>query len=471
MDSNWDRTANLTEAGWIIRTVLDTMGDLIDVAADADRAIAPVMAARAAHIDAARQWSQVCALSATPDTFPVKPWTAERVARRELIAELGAALRLPDRTIELLIDESEALMHQLPLTLAALQSGQISYRHAQSMIDHAGSLPADAQAGFEETALPFATGLTAAKFDRKARILRERLHPDTIQLRHRLAAEGRETVLQPGRDGMAWLTTHLTAVHAQAVYSRLTDIALSLQGPDEHRTLTQLRTDVLTDLLTDGVIDNVIDNVDVPSGAGDEVDGSPRPSTKCASRGPIGRGIRARVFITVPVLTLLDHGDEPATLEGYGPIDLDTARELMADAPGFTRILTHPETGTVLSVGRDRYGIPNDLRTWLRIRDETCRKPGCNTSARRCELDHTVDWHFDGVTAYNNLAHLCPKHHDEKHHTKWTMSQSGGERGSDTAGDPTHGDDGIIHWVSPTGHHYSTHPATHIGKGNLPQRE
>jgi hypothetical protein len=45
-------------------------------------------------------------------------------------------------------------------------------------------------------------------------------------------------------------------------------------------------------------------------------------------------------------------------LEGYGPIDIETARRLAADAPGFTRILTHPETGAVLSLGRDRYAIP-----------------------------------------------------------------------------------------------------------------
>ena len=153
------------------------------------------------------------------------------------------------------------------------------------------------------------------------------------------------------------------------------------------------------------------------------------------------------MLITVPVLTLLGHGTEPAVLEGYGPIDLDTARNLAADAPGFVRILTHPETGAVLSLGRDRYTIPPDLRAWLRMRDETCRAPGCGAPARRCDLDHTKDWQYHGPSNHNNLAHLCPKHHDQKHHTRWTVE---------------HLCDGDLEWTSPTRHRYITEPATRI---------
>ncbi|HEY5221829.1 MAG TPA: hypothetical protein VIJ18_02100, partial [Microbacteriaceae bacterium] len=46
---------------------------------------------------------------------------------------------------------------------------------------------------------------------------------------------------------------------------------------------------------------------------------------------------------------------------------------LAAHAPSFTRLLTHPQTEAVLSVGRDSYRVPADLRQWLRIRDGLCR--------------------------------------------------------------------------------------------------
>ena len=406
---------------------LNTMSELIDDVAEADRAIGRAAATRAALIDQARSWSEATASLMPPDTSLVRRWDADAVARRTLVSELAAALRLPERTTENLIEESRSLLRELPATMAALTDGGISYRHAQVMIEHAKSLPEQARRRFEDAALPFAEKLTASRFDHKARVLRERAHPESIEERHRTCHEKRELSLQPGRDGMSWLTAYLPAASAQAIYNRVTDVASALQSPDEPRTLTQLRADVFCDLLIDGVT---------------QADHARRPN--------LGRGIRARVLITVPALTLLGHGTEPAVLEGYGPIDLKTARALAADAPGFIRILTHPETGAVLSLGRDRYAIPPDLRAWLRMRDETCRAPGCGAAAERCDLDHTKDWQYHGPSNHDNLAHLCPKHHDQKHHTGWTVEHIG---------------EGDLEWTSPTGHRYITEPATRIRTG------
>jgi len=153
------------------------------------------------------------------------------------------------------------------------------------------------------------------------------------------------------------------------------------------------------------------------------------------------------VLVTVPVLTLLGSSEEPANLEGYGPIDAETARWLAARAPSFMRLLTHPETGVVLSLGRTRYAVPRDLRTWLRVRDGTCRFPGCSRAARVCEVDHTDDWQFGGETRHDNLAHLCKSHHHLKHHTGWVVEQRGG---------------GVLEWTSPLGKKYLVDPDIEI---------
>jgi len=151
-------------------------------------------------------------------------------------------------------------------------------------------------------------------------------------------------------------------------------------------------------------------------------DGGPAHSIAgVADRVSIG-DIKPQVAVTVPVMTLLGHSDEPGDLAGHGPIDADTARRLAAQAPSFLRILTHPETGIVLSVGRDRYAVPADLRSWLRLRDETCRFPGCSRRAQRCDIDHVKDWAHGGATDHHNLIHLCRKHHRLKHTTGWTVS-------------------------------------------------
>ncbi|MDQ1575380.1 MAG: hypothetical protein QOH55_530, partial [Microbacteriaceae bacterium] len=260
--------------------------------------------------------------------------------------------------------------------------------------------------------------------------LRERSNPETIRERHVRAVCDREVVLEPGRDGMAWLSAYLPAVDALGAFNRISELAATLQQPSEERTLTQLRADVFRDLLIDGQ-------------PGDEA-----------------HGITAKVFVTVPVLTLLGrddllghddlpatlgHDELPATLDGYGPIDADTARTLAAHAPSFIRLLTHPETGAVLSVGRDSYRVPQDLKNWLQVRDVTCRFPGCSRHAARCEIDHTQDWAHDGQTRHDNLAHLCKSHHILKHKSDWQVTQ---------ARDGT----GNLTWTSPAGRNYVTEP-------------
>ncbi len=412
------RDAVVAELPRLSAVMADTLGELVEGAAAFDRIVAWALAGRAEMIDQARQWTEI---TEHASALAVKGFSgdASALARRVLVTELACILRVPERTAQRLVAESEALLHELPATREALRAGDISYRHAQTMIDHASSLTQDARAGFEAEVLPHAKELTVAKFDRKARTARERTDPNTITARHAASVLDRNVQYQPARDGMAWLNTYLPAVDALAAYNRVTVTAMSLQGPNETRTLTQLRADVFTDMLIDGV---------TPSG--------------------LGVGVRAQVQVTVPVMTLLGHSKEPGSLEGYGPIDPDTARSLAGHAPSFIRLLTHPETGCVLSMGRSRYKVPKDLRRWLRVRDETCRFPGCNRGAAHCDIDHAKDWQYHGRSDHDNLAHLCPAHHALKHDSAWTVK---------------HARDGTLNWVSPGGRQYSTEPATRIG--------
>uniref|UniRef100_UPI0012DE6151 HNH endonuclease signature motif containing protein n=1 Tax=Arthrobacter sp. H20 TaxID=1267981 RepID=UPI0012DE6151 len=231
----------------------------------------------------------------------------------------------------------------------------------------------------------------------------------------------RQVEVTPDQDGMAWLSAYLPAEQACGIEHRLTVTARALQNPSETRTLTQLKADVLSDLLTH-CCDPATSNQGRPAGQG----GSAGQSGSADGAGLVDLstvlGVRPVVFVTVPVMTLLG-GDGPAELEGYGPIDPQTARKLAAHAPGFTRILTHPETGTVLSVGRDRYTVPASLRTTVLFRDKTCRHPGCNRPAPACDIDHTIPWHRGGTTSYDNLAALCRKHHMLKTAGYWHYTQ------------------------------------------------
>ena len=399
-----------------VSTSQTQLGSRFDAIAAVDRSLARGFAQRADLIDDARRFSEAMAAN-TPRSVASR-WDPAEIARREFSSELACTLRIPAPTAEGLIAESRALAEDLPGTRAALQAGEISYRHAQVIIGQALSVPATALPDFEEALLPAARVLTAAKLKHKAHVLRERLHPESITARREKSFSERTSYIQAEPDGMATLSLTTSADVVHSIFARANDAARSLMGPGESRSLTQVRTDVISDLLTEGV---------TPSG--------------------IGRGIRATVQITVPVMTLLGHSEEPGYLEGYGPIDPDTARDLASRAPSFTRILVHPETGVVLSVGRERYKVPKALRRFLRLRDETCRFAGCNQPARTADLDHTHEWQDLGHTAHDNLAHLCPGCHALKSETGWTVKQEPG---------------GILTWHSPTGRPFVTEPATPI---------
>ncbi|HEY0260317.1 MAG TPA: DUF222 domain-containing protein, partial [Lacisediminihabitans sp.] len=388
----------------------DTRSELVETVAQFDRMIAQLTGMRAEAIEQARVWSEFTEASVAGTAAGMGP----DLGRRSLIAELACAMRMPERTAESLVNDSQALVNDLPATLAALRSGSIGYRHAQLVVDQAAPLEPAIRAELEQAALPLASSLTPSAFDRRLRSLRERMDPGSAIERHRRAVTDRRIECSGGADGMAWLSAYLPVEQAVAIYSRITETSRGLQTAEETRTLTQLRADVLaTVLLGDGSADGV--EADDGRDAGDTVVANPIEG--------LFRRIRPRVMVTVPVLTLLGASEQPATLEGYGPIDPETARLLTAEAPSLTRLLTHPETGAVLSVGRDSYRIPARLRTWLRVRDGTCRFPGCGRSAGTCDLDHTLDWQYGGSTDWRNLASLCPKHHTLKHEGGWHVSQ------------------------------------------------
>jgi hypothetical protein len=402
---------------------MEAMGRMVDGVVSVDRKIAELQARKALMVDMARAWAQ--SLEQTGTTQDATAWTAELAARKTVVTELASALRMSERSVETLVVESELLVHEFAATRESLAEGWIGYRQAQVIIDHAMSLPPEARYDFEAALLPAAKTLTAAKLDRKARVRRERLHPESITVRRQKCVQDREVRFEPARDGMAWLSLYQPAETALAAYTRLTDEALALHAvPGEARTLVQLRADVAADLLLGGVTTT-------------------------------GSSIRPSVQVTVPALTLMGRSEEPAVLDGYGPIDPETARRLAVGAPSFTRLLTHPETGAVLSVGRDSYVVPADLRRWLRVRDETCRFPGCNRAASRCEPDHTDDWQYGGETSAENLAHLCKYHHRLKHQTDWTYR---------------HTSNGDLEWTSPSGRHYTTEPAVRMRPASAPPR-
>ena len=330
---------------------------------------------------------------------------AGEFAERAAIADLAVRLSVSEVTIRAQAHEAHTLMHRAPRVWAGFRDGTISTPNAKTVTDLISTLPDTHWHAFESAILMDAATLAPARFRTRARVVHDRTQPEPAADRHRRRAEERRVWIEPDIDGMAFLTAYLPADQAQRAMSSIDRRAASLAvHPDETRTMGQLRADVAADLLA-GIL------------------GSAAPATGVS------------VAVTVPVLTALGVGEEPGILEGYGPIDADTARRLAAHAPSFIRILTHPITGTILDIGRERYRVPADLKRWIGVHRPTCDFPGCGRKSKECDLDHTIDWAHGGTTSVNNLSPLCLTHHRLKHKSDWSARHTG---------------DGLS-WTSPTG--------------------
>ncbi|MDQ0734204.1 HNH endonuclease signature motif containing protein [Arthrobacter agilis] len=404
------------------------LGDTLDLLRAADR-LASWAAARRAR------------LVARVHTFSDREhhtWSgrSSSLAFTETVVETAALLKLSEGSAARLVSESLALTGELTDTLEALEAGEICPARTSVIVEQSRTLPDEAVHAFEAEILETAGDLNRPKLTARCRRVREKLHPESLTARRVKAASDRCVVFEPDRDGMAWLNAFLPAEQALALHTTVDAAARTLRSGDDPRTLPQLRADVLAGML-------------FSSGGTTDVAGASRESCHCGpgsedSRTAMGApSPSAKIVVTVPVFSLMGITDEPAELEGYGPIPPDAARTLAAGATSWLRLLTHPFTGAVLGLDRTRYRPSEDLRTWVHLRDRTCSFYGCSRPASRCDLDHLIAWADAGSTGPDNLYPACRRHHMLKHQTDWT---------------PRPGPDGALTWLSPGGRTYTTRP-------------
>lgn len=92
-----------------------------------------------------------------------------------------------------------------------------------------------------------------------------------------------------------------------------------------------------------------------------------------------------------------------------GPaLDASTATRLMCT--GRTAVAVRGDDGQILDLGRARRLASPAQRRALRLRDLTCRFPGCHQT-RHLDAHHLVPWQDGGRTDLENLAMLCRRHH------------------------------------------------------------
>lgn len=255
------------------------------------------------------------------------------------------------------------------------------------------------------------------------------------------ATEERTVKFRPGRNGMASLWAKLPIGDAEMLRRRIqndADVAAINGSP---RPIDQLRADALSALAVyRPTVTGTCGCACGGAGGGEEggarsaADGEgadtdeieiaevtvgvdlPRPTVgnaAAATGQPIRisviasavRGLPNRVEFVNGAYTSFDWLCQEL-LEGD---DAQVRFEIIDPAPG---AMDKPERAL-------RYVISPALAERIRLRDGTCRHPGCSVEARDCDVDHVIAFNREapalgGPTLEWNLMCLCRKHHREK---------------------------------------------------------
>ncbi len=419
---------------------------------------------------------------------------------RSMVSEFSAAGRIAQGSIEFAFSDARTVSQDLPAVRESFAVGRVSAAHVRE-IARASAIVAEAVRnrrvdaavmGLYETAvLVFAERETAARTAAHAKEVAAALVGETVNDRHTRAAGERGVKVRSVGDGLALLTAVLPEWVAVAIADRLAQMARHVVRNRGNRDAGSARgafregareqparetdTDADTDVDRDDDRDVARDRGTIfsddtfatdPDHDADVAD--PVTDTRTwdqiqadlladlllaadpsAVHGAGLENIQGRVQVTIAGTTLAGADDRPADLDGHGPLHPDIARHLAGRHAGWSRLLLD-RFGMVTQT--DTYTPTEQMRRFLRARDQHCRFPGCRTPVHRCDIDHNHDHARGGKTRIDNLAHFCRAHHTLKHPDipqahRWTATQE---------------PDGTITWHSPLGRDYTDNPTHRV---------
>lgn len=404
--------------------------------------------AGARRLDAA---DRMVAQFARRDECRDRPGGADGVGNRPAYARLHAQARARDHLAAAcqltswhagrMVTAGVQIHRRLPQLLAMLEEGLMPEQLAIDVACRLADVPGEIIAEVEsEVVAKLRVDLEGG--DRPSRSALDSLvdgaveaaDPKAAQDAVDAATEERTVKIRPGRNGMASLWAKLPIGDAEMLRRRIQNDADAAAACGSPRPMGQLRADALSAL---AVYRPTVasaggcpcgeageDDGDGDTGGGDDIElgevtvgvDMPRPTVgnaAAATGQPIrisviassAKGLANRVEFVRGAYASFDWLCQEL-LEGD---DATVRFEIVDPTPGS---LDDPEQAL-------RYVVPRALAERIRLRDGTCRHPGCSVDARDCEIDHVIAFNradpaLGGPTVEWNLMCLCRKHHREK---------------------------------------------------------
>ncbi|MGY1721678.1 DUF222 domain-containing protein [Blastococcus sp. SYSU DS0533] len=341
--------------------------------------------------------------------------------------ELAAVLNCSRPFAAGVLSDAYLLVERMPAVWAACAAGELDWFRARVFAGVLGHASDDVIAAVVPALLPGAAGLSSGRL--RAQLVAAAIAADEEYAeRRRAEAEARAGVrVHPTGDGLSALTTELPSPVAAAMWSAIDQAAQLARTGGDDRPIGVLRAEAHAALVLrpwDTSRPAMTGHVTVvaplaalgrPAGAGalgseagPSVDGIPITAAHLrellARLGALGvqappGGSRA-VAIT---------GAVGALLAAVTAAELRRLAARGCPAHGGAADCGCPLTGCPAPVaGHDASAAQ---KRFLRLRDRTCRHPGCGRPAGRTDADHVVPYDCGGRTACENLCCLCRRHH------------------------------------------------------------
>ncbi|EFV91279.1 hypothetical protein ES5_11936 [Dietzia cinnamea P4] len=374
-----------------------------------------------------------------------------------LVAAAGyvvAAMSISARRAEKMLSFSWELHTRYPAILEAMAAGLMEQRVAELLARQMATVRGDVLEQVQRQIVDDYLNGIAAGIRLGDKALRDevdavigRHDPDAIRLRKEDASRTRGVRIGKGVDGMstvsALLATEEAAVLAEALdqraaehqaadddataaaaAARTADPDTDPDAPDEpepNYSTAERRADALMSL----ICGDTPTHPDAADTSNDAHGAAGAPATDGT-----GQGLAPVLRPKVTVIATGDNGrDEHGARVEFtrtGEAALQTLMEMLATADGASFEQVDPRIGAADEANAAlRYRPSAQLARRVRLRDGTCRHPGCAIPADDCDLDHVVPFnHADpaagGQTIEANLVAQCRRHHRFKTFSDWT---------------------------------------------------
>ncbi|HRC42230.1 MAG TPA: DUF222 domain-containing protein, partial [Tetrasphaera sp.] len=329
--------------------------------------------------------------------------SAPHDAARSVGSEVALARRESPTLGDRFVGISRALVREMPATLAALESGAVSERHAVEMVRESATLSAEDRMALDQRLAPLLGRLAPRALGRAAHRVAAELDAGSIVRRMEAAVSTRRVTVRPAPAGKAYLTVLgplREVVGAYAALTRQASCIASGQDPRElpaGRSARAIAADTALRILA-GLEQGAVPPIEI--------------HLVMTDRALLGLGDGARSVM------------EPARIPGHGSVPAPIARSWVRDNGHddvwVRRLFTGPDGRDLVAMDSRKRVFTGLLRRMVVLRDDVCATPWCD--APIVQIDHTQPARRSGETAFANGSGLCARCNQVKESPGWRTS-------------------------------------------------